>query len=228
MPESSQMPPKKNNLPATQRYLNIGEIRENTVIMDDDTISAVLLVSSINFALKNEDEQNAIIGAYVNFLNNLSYPLQIVIQSRELNIDSYLNDLRQREHIQTNELLKQQTLEYIDFVGQLVSLGKIMSKRFYVVISYNPLSDDRKGFLRRFSEAFHTVEAIKMQEDKFSRLRKELTRRVDSAISGLESIGLNVVELDTQSLIELFYNIYNPESSYNQQLADISQLRINQ
>lgn len=222
------MPQKKNNLPSTQRYLTIGEIRENTIVMDDETVTSVLLVSSINFALKNEDEQNAIIGAYINFLNNISFPLEIVIQSRELNIDSYLNDLKQREHDQTNELLKQQTAEYINFVAQLVSLGKIMSKRFYVVVSYNPLTDEKKGFLKRMGEAFNPAKAIKMQEKKFLRLRKELSRRVDSVMAGLESIGLNVVELDTQSLIELFYNIYNPESANNEQLVQINDIRVNQ
>jgi hypothetical protein len=90
-------------LPSTQKYLHLSEIRDNTVVMDDGTVRSVLLVSSINFALKNEDEQNAIIGAYVNFLNNLSFPLQIVIQSRELNISDYLVDLQRREKEQTNE-----------------------------------------------------------------------------------------------------------------------------
>lgn len=217
---------KRSQMPSTQKYLTIGEIRENTVIMDDNSMSAVLLVSSINFALKNEDEQNALIGAYVNFLNNISFPLQIVIQSRELNIDNYLNDLRQREREQTNELLKAQTAEYVDFVAELVSMGKIMSKRFYVVVTYNPLSDEKRSFMARVGELVNPVSLIKMKEEKFMTLRKELGRRVDSVISGLESMGLNVVELDTQSLIELFYNIYNPEVSKGEPLAAVGDLRI--
>lgn len=217
---------KREQIPSTQKYLKIGEVRENTIIMDDDTLTSVLLVSSINFALKNEDEQNAIIGAYVNFLNNVNFPLQIVIQSRELNIDSYLNDLKEKEHSQTNELLKAQTAEYIDFVNQLVAMGKIMSKRFYVVVGYNQTSDEKRNFLARVGDLLNPVSTIKMKEEKFARLRKELSRRVDSVIASLESMGLNVVELDTQSLIELFYNIYNPEVSKNEALASLSEIRI--
>jgi len=217
---------ERQAMPSVQKYLPIGEIRDNTVIMKDGTLTAALLVSSVNFALKNEDEQNAIIGSYVNFLNNINFPLQIVIQSRELNVEGYLNDLRDRERAQTNELLKAQTTEYIDFVGQLVSMGKIMNKRFYVVVPYNALSDNKKGFFSRFLELFNPVSFLEIKDDRFNQMRKELSRRVDSIISGLESMGLNVAELDTQSLIELFYNTYNPEISDNQALEAIKEIRV--
>jgi len=216
----------KRQLPSTQRYLHLSEIRDNVIIMDDGTVRSVLLVSSINFALKNEDEQNAIIGAYVNFLNNLTFPLQIVVQSRELNISDYLIDLQRKEKEQTNELLKAQTADYIDYITELVSLGKIMNKRFYVIVTYNPLSDERKGFMAMIKELFNPATSIRMKEAKFRRLQKELSRRVDSVIGGLASIGLNVVELDTQGLIELMYNSYNPDVSVNQQLDNINNLRI--
>jgi len=214
------------NLASTQRYLHLSEVRDNVIIMDDGTLRSVLMVSSINFALKNEDEQNAIIGAYVNFLNNTTFPLQIVIQSRELNISDYLEDLKQKEKEQTNELLKAQTADYIDYISELVSLGKIMNKRFYVVVPYNPLSDSRKSFLKIVGELFNPANAIRMKESKFVRLQKELSRRVDSVIAGLSSVGLNVVELDTQGLIELMYNSYNPDTGPNQQLQNVTNLRI--
>lgn len=211
---------------STQGYLDIAEFREDTIIMRDGTLRAVLLAASINFALKNEDEQNAIIAAYVGFLNNIDFPLQIVIQSRELNIDNYLNFLRQKEKEQTNELLKLQTTEYLQYVTELISLGKIMSKRFYVVVSYNPLSDKQKGFFSKLLDSLKPATLIKMKEDKFLRRKLELTRRVENVIGGLASIGINSVQLDTQSLIELFYNTYNPETSANQKLVDINQLRV--
>lgn len=224
--KNTTQPIPKPKHPATQKYLNIGEVRENTLIMDDNSLRSVLMVSSINFALKNEDEQNAIIGAYVNFLNNLDFPVQIVIHSRELNIDGYIEDLQAKEKAQTNELLKAQTAEYIEYVKDLVSLGKIMSKRFYVVVPYNPVADGQKNFANRLLQAFNPVSIIRMKQDKFVRLRKELDRRVDLVLSGLNSIGLNVVELDTQSLIELFYNIYNPVVAANQTLVDTKDLRV--
>ena len=217
---------KKNNFATTQSHLLMAEVKRDTIIMKDGTLRAVLMVSSINFALKNEDEQNAIIGSYVNFLNNLDFPLQIVVHSRELNIDGYIEDLKAKEKSQTNELLKAQTSEYIEYVKDLVSLGKIMSKRFYVIVPYNPASDSHKNFASRLMQAFNPISTIKMKQDKFERLRKELDRRVDMVIAGLNSIGLNIVELDTQSLVELFYNIYNPVVSVNQVLTDTKNLRV--
>ena len=211
---------------ATQQYLDIAEIKEDTVIMRDGTLRAVLLISSINFALKSEDEQNAIISAYVSFLNNIDFPLQIVIQSRELNIEGYLEGLRQKAKEQTNELLKMQTTEYIQYITELVSMSKIMNKRFYVVIPYDPLSDKQKGFFSRFFDVFKPATLIRMKEEKFKRRRIELSRRIDNIMNGLGSIGLNAVELDTQSLIELYYNSYNPMTADNQPLVNIEQMRV--
>ncbi|MDP2708491.1 MAG: hypothetical protein Q8O93_00345 [bacterium] len=211
---------------STQDYLDIAEFRENTIIMRDGTLRAALLVSSINFALKSEDEQNAIISAYVGFLNNIDFPLQIVIQSRELNIDNYLNFLKQKEKEQTNELLKMQTVEYLQYIAELISLGKIMNKKFFVVIPYNPLSDKQKNFFSRLLDSLRPSSLIRMKEERFLSKRAELTRRVENVMGGLASIGVNAVPLDTQSLIELFYNTYNPETSANQKLADVKELRV--
>lgn len=212
--------------PSTLHYLDIAGIRQDTVVMKDGSLRAVILVSSINFALKNEDEQSAIVGAYVSFLNNITFPLQIVIQSRELNIENYLNHLNQKEKEQTNELLKMQINEYTGYIKELISLSKIMNKRFYVVVPYNPLSDKKKGFFPRLTETFSPSALIKMKEDNFTHLRQELNRRIETVVSGLDSIGLNTIELDTQSLIELFYNTYNPVTALNQKLPPVEQLRV--
>lgn len=211
---------------STQQYLDIAEIKDNTVVMKDGTLRSVIMVSSINFALKSEDEQNAIISAYVSFLNNIDFPLQIVIQSRELNIDGYIETLKQKQKEQTNELLKMQTAEYIDYILELISMSKIMNKRFYVVVPYSPVSDKQKNFFSRLLEVFKPASTIKMKSERFMKRRSELTRRVENIIGGLSSMGLNAVELDTQSLIELYYNTYNPTTSANQKLVDVNQLRV--
>ncbi|MBU2052630.1 MAG: conjugal transfer protein TraC [Nanoarchaeota archaeon] len=211
---------------STQQYLDIAEIKEDTIVMKDGTLRAVLLVSSINFALKSEDEQNAIISGYVSFLNNIDSPLQIVVQSRELNIDGYISQLKKMEKEQVNELLKIQTAEYIQYVGELISMGKIMNKRFFVSILFNPISDKHKNFFSSLWEAFKPATLIKMKEKRFIQFKTEIDRRADDTIGGLGSIGLNAVRLDTQSLIELFYNTYNPVVSKNEKLVNIDELRV--
>ncbi len=211
---------------STQQYLDITEIKEDTVVLRDGTLRAVILVSSINFALKSEDEQNAIISAYVSFLNNIDFPLQIVVQSRELHIDPYLENLKQKAKEQTNELLKMQTNEYIQYVNELVSMAKIMNKRFFVTIPWDPVADKKIGFFRRVFNIFKPATVIKMKKEKFLKRRVELTRRVDNVIGGLTSVGLNAVQLDTQGLIELYYNSYNPATSGNQRLVDVNELQV--
>lgn len=225
MPEKNKMVRNKVAV-STQQYLDIAEIKDDTVIMRDGTLRAVLAVSSINFALKSEDEQNAVISAYVGFLNNISSMIQIVIQSRELNISSYLEYLHQREKEQTNKLLKIQTTEYIEYIKELISIGKIMNKRFYVIIPYSPVSDQRKGFFSSLGEAFRPATFLKLKESKFLKYKEALYRRVDSITSSLSSLGVDVHQLDTQELIELYYKTYNPETSKNQPLVDIEKIRV--
>jgi hypothetical protein len=213
---------------STQEYLDIAEIKEDAVVLKDGTLRGVIMVSSINFALKSEDEQNAIIGSYVSFLNNIDFPLQIVIQSRELNIDDYLADLRKKEKEQTNELLKMQTGEYLNYVNELISMSKTMNKRFYIVVPYDPLSDKHKSFFASVSDVFKPALLIKVKDEKFLRRRLDLMKRVENVMSGLNSMGLNAVLLDTQSLIELYYNTYNPVTSTSQKMTDVKNLRMGQ
>jgi len=211
---------------STQQYLDIAEIKDNTVVMKDGTLRAVLLVSSINFALKSEDEQNAVIDSYVRFLNNLSFTLQIVIQSRELDIDNYLDYLKVKEKEQANKLLKIQTADYIQYIKELTSLGKIMNKRFMVIVPYNPLTDKRKNFFSLIGESLKPATIIKLKEKTFKSYQEMLDRRLESVMGGLESMGVAVARLDTQSLIELYYKTYNPETAKNQELVELEKIRV--
>ena len=140
--QSRKLSGPKPGVPA-QKYLDIAEIRDDLVILKDGTLRSVLLVSSINFALKSVDEQNAIVQAYMQFLNGLEFPIQVVIQSRRMNIDTYVRTLDENEKNQTNDLLKRQIHDYREFVKQLVKMGDIMQKRFYVVVPYS--SGDKAG-----------------------------------------------------------------------------------
>lgn len=217
---------KKAGPPATQQYLEIAEIKEDAVVLKDGTMRAVLLCSSINFALKSEEEQEAIIAAYVSFLNALEYPIQILVQSRRLNVEEYLLRLKQAEKEQTNDLLRAQIADYRQFVGELVGLGQIMSKRFYVVVPYDPLTNSRKGFFKMVGEALSPAVAIRLREERFQEQRKELLGRVDHIAANLGSMSITAVQLDTQSLIELYYNAYNPDVADSEKLADVGKLRV--
>jgi len=213
---------------STQQFLDIAEIREDVVVMKDGTMRVILLVSSINFSLKSEDEQEAIIQGYISFLNSLESPVQILIQSRKLDIDNYLNRLKEQEKTQTNDLLRNQSADYRQFVKELVELGEIMQKKFFVVVPYNPASSKRKGFFSRMSEVLSPLVSARLREEQFRQRKKELMIKVDNVRASLNSMSLLSAMLDTQSLIELYYTAYNPQSMQSQKLEKVDTLRIEQ
>ena len=217
---------KKTAAPASQKRLYIAEIKQDVVVLKDGTLRAVLDVSSINFALKGEDEQQAIIQGYVGFLNTLDFEIQIVIQSRKLDIRNYLASLEQMAKQQTNELLKMQTLDYRQYIEELVTLSEIMEKRFLVTVPYSPFSKKRKNWFSRAQEVIFPARVIKLADVKFTKYLKELDRRVSIVAGGLTSIGLQVSQLDTQKLIELYYQLYNPTRGSNRHLPGLDKLQL--
>ena len=228
------MADKKNKLakskvgPPTQRYLDIAEIREDVVVMKDGTLRAVMLVSSINFALKSEDEQQATVQGYMQFLNGLEHPLQVVIQSRRMNIDGYLGQLKHQEGTIQNELLKAQIRDYMSFVTELVELGEIMQKQFFVVVPYDPTEtgSKRKSFMTRLQTSLSPAKILKLNTKNFTDRKSILTQRVANVAAGLQSMGLQVATLDTQGLIELYYTCYNPQVLDTQKLVDTNKLQV--
>ena len=225
MPQTNKLAKPKPG-PSTQRYLDIAEIRDDVVVMKDGSLRVILLVSSINFSLKSEEEQEAIVAAYVSFLNAIDYPLQIVVQSRKLNINNYLLRLNEAEKIQTNELLKLQIADYRKFVNELVELGEIMNKKFFVVVNYDPVSDKQKGFFAKLREILTPAVVVKLKTEKFLERKSALMLRVGQIQQGFSSMSLQSAQLDTQSLIELYYNVYNPDLSEMQKMVDIGKLKV--
>ncbi|MBU1036819.1 hypothetical protein KKF32_02150 [Patescibacteria group bacterium] len=216
----------KISIVSTQKYLDIAEIRDDLIILKDGTVRAALMISSVNFALKSEDEQNAIIQAYVSFLNSLEFPLQIMVQSRNLNIDKYLEKLSRLEKEQTNELMRMQIADYRVFLQELLEIGKIMTKKFYVVVPFSGIKKEKRKFWERLLDVFSPATSIVMSKKQFERYREEISKRIDFVANGLSSMGLNIVQLDTQSLIEIFYNIYNFQSAETEKMADVNKLRV--
>ena len=223
--QSKKLAGSKPGVPS-QRFLDISEIKEDIVVMKDGTLRAVLLVSSINFALKSVDEQNAIVQAYMQFLNSLDFPIQIVIQSRKMNIDEYLRKLGDSEKTQKNDLLRRQIADYRDYVKQLVELAEIMQKKFFVVVPLDPSTDKNKGFFGRMSEVLTPSVAVHLNEERFRKNKESLMLRVNTIIGGLQSMSLNSVMLDTQSLIELFYTVYNPDLFESERMVDVKKLQL--
>lgn len=217
---------KKVSKPSTQIHLPIAEIKDGVVMLKDGTLRAVLLTSSINFSLKSEDEQNALIGSYVSFLNSLDFPFQILVQSRKLQIKPYVDKLNKLSKQQTNELLRVQTADYRSFIEELVEIGQIMTKRFYVIVPFDPLSSKRKSFFSRLKEVITPAVTVRLKEERFQKRKADLDIRLRQVIQGLEGMGLQVAQLDTQSLIELFYSTYNPDISFSEQLQPIEKLQI--
>lgn len=219
-------PKKKSRAAATQRYLEIEEIREDTVVLRDGTLRAVIAVSSVNFALKSEEEQDAVISQYVQFLNAIDFPIQVVIHSRPLDVDPYIDKLQKLEREQKNELLKLQMADYRKFVSELVTLGQIMTKSFYVVVPYSPITDARKTFVSRLGAALSPAKLVRLQDEKFQERRTALLERVGHVTGSLQSLGLKTVMLETQALIQLYYSLYNPVTMQFQKLPETSELQV--
>lgn len=204
---------------STQSFLRFAEIRDGIILTKNGELRTILMVSSINFALKSEQEQNAIIFAYQNFLNSLDFPVQIVMQSKKLDLYHYLNKLKDSAKTQTNELLRVQTLDYIDFIQRLIKIANIMDKKFYLVVPFMPppkMTTPLPGG--------NKTQAVVMSLNNFNSYRQELKERVQVIQNGLGSVGLRSAELSTQQVIELLYGIYNPEEAAREKLTQIEHL----
>lgn len=226
MAEKTEMKKTHTQKNTTQRFLNISEIKEDTVILKSGGLRAVLMVSSMNFDLKSEEEQNSTIGAYVNFLNLLQYPIQIVVQSRKLDIDEYLRQVKAAEKKQLNELLRIQTAEYAKYVSELVQLADIMTKRYYVIVPFDQGAKDTVNFWGRLQKVFAPGANARLTKKQFADRMEQLEKRVAQVQTGIANIGLQVQRLDTQSLIELYYNTYNPVLSDSQRLPAVEKLEV--
>lgn len=192
---------------ASQEFVAIKDIKDGIVILKTGQLCSVLLASSINFALKSDDEQQAILSQFQTFINTLDFSLQIYIQSRRLNIEPYIQILKSREEIQDNDLMRIQLREYIEFIRTFTSEVEIMTKNFFVVVPFTSGSTDiTKGFTSLFSPKKTKVTS----EMRFEEKRMQLEQRVAVVEQGLNRIGVRTVPLGTDELVELFYHIYNP------------------
>jgi hypothetical protein len=191
----------------SQSFLEFKQIKEGIITLKNRALRGILLVSSINFDLKSEEEQNAIIFQFQNFLNSLDFSTQIIIQSRRLNITGYFEKLKEFEKKQTNELLKIQTIEYRKFIESLVGRGTIMTKQFFVVVPYT------LGETDAMSGALGFKQKASIEDEIFQRCRDQLYQRMEFVAIGLRRCGLSVIPLTTPEVIELFWAWHHPKEA---------------
>lgn len=193
----------------TQDFLQIDQIKEGVIILKNKLLRGVLMVSSLNFALKSEDEQSAIIYQFQSFLNSLDFPCQILVQSRKINITGYIDKLKKLEKEQKDELLQIQTTGYREFIESLVKMGTIMTKSFFVVVPFNLLETKRE----ESDSVLKTAQIPKLTEDQFQRSKIQLQQRMEFVILGLRRCGLKAVPLNTEEIVELFWALHHPNQA---------------
>ncbi|MES2134739.1 MAG: hypothetical protein V4449_00660 [Patescibacteria group bacterium] len=196
---------------AAQDFVPVKEVRGGVMVMKSGTLVGVMLASSVNFALKSEDEQNAILSQFQSFMNSLDFSVQFFIQSRKLDIRPYIALLEERLKAQTEELMKIQVREYIEFIKTFTERANIMSKHFFIVIPYAPPMLDIKKTVQ--NKIFGKTD-LSARQDKgaigFEEHRTQLEQRMGTVEQGLARTGVRTVPLGTEEVIELLYKEFNP------------------
>ncbi len=205
----------------SQSLISIKSVRKGVIILKNGSLRSILNVSGINIALKSNEEQESIIVSWRNLLNYLDFPLEVVVHSRRVNIENYLNFIQEKINNESNELLKMQGDDYYAFIKGLVSENNIMKKKFYLVIPYDPVVLKAKNSFGQILDAFKNLFSLQRQafsfdnplnSQDFEQYYQQLMIRQNNTITNLSRIGLSAYPLTTKEIVELFYNLYNPET----------------
>lgn len=238
-PAVSQPPTAKDaknsttNPNSTQNALLVSEVRDGIAIMNDGTFRAVIMCKSINFDLMSPQEREAVEFSYQGFLNSLYFPVQIFIRSQKVDLRPYLEKLDKIRTEQDNMLLGLLMEDYIAFLADIAQQTNIMDKKFYIVISYPEASQDVRKALKQstgfFTGAMQLFSPNKpphvvIDESVLEAAKTELRNRVQATMQGLQQCGIQSLPLDTQELIELYYDAYNPDTATRQQLKNFGDL----
>lgn len=216
-----------NNQTTTQRSLLFSELRDSMIVMTDGSFRAIIGCESINFDLMSNREREGIEYSYQNFLNSLTFPIQIFVRSQRVDIAPYIERLDNTRRGQDNMLLNVLMDDYINFVDMLAANANIMDKSFYIVVPFFPegdaakLVDQGKGFFSRILGGNKPV-VTRIDQKAYEKAKDEMRNRVDSVISGLYQIGIRCAQLNTRELGELYYNVYNPDTAVNQPMPDFT------
>ena len=221
----------KSNPNSTQNTLQIAEIRDGIVILNDGTYRSVVMVKSINFDLMSPQERESVEYAYQGFLNSLYFPVQIFIRSQKVDLRPYIEKLDKIRGEHDNMLLALLMEDYIGFMENLAYQTNIMDKKFYVIVPYFPALDVQKAitgsknFFTGLNDLFKNHEKhVNINENELENAKTELRNRVQAVLGGLMQCGVQGLPLDTQELIELYYDTYNPDTATRQQLKNFDDL----
>ena len=197
----------------TRQFVDVREIRDDIVILKSGSLRALIEVGSINFELKSQDEQSAIIQAFQNFINSVDFPIQIVVQSRKLDIRPYISSLDQQIETIDHELLKIQAIEYRRFVSGLTELANIMSKKFYIVVPFylsESSTSKKEGIVQSIKNLIRPSSVIQgLDDSQFESYKSQVLQRVELIYEGLVGIGLTTKLLKHDELKNIFYSLYN-------------------
>lgn len=226
---------------STQNNLHIAEIRDGIVIMNDGSFRSVIMFKSINFDLMSPAERESVEFAYQSFLNSLYFPIQIFVRSEKVDMRPYIEKLEKIRSEHDNMLLAILMDDYLDFIDRLASQTNIMDKHFYVVVPYLPNEGGanivgrkrKKGPSQRktmvdglFSIFTKSQTHLLIDEAKLEEAKTELRNRVQAVLSGLLECGVQGLPLDTQELIELYYDAYNPDTATRQHLHNFDEMTV--
>lgn len=193
---------------STQSLVPVREVRNGVIVLKDGGYRGVLMCSSVNFALKSEDEQKGIIGGFQSFINELDFSVQIVVHSRKMDIRPYLSQLAERENAQQTELMKIQVREYLQFVASFAEAANIMTKMFYIVVPYSPpLASSVRSTLPFLTGSAPTP--LSGTGEAFDEHRVQLEQRMSLVSGGIAASGVRAVALGTEEIIELLYRSFN-------------------
>ena len=194
----------------TQEFVPVSAVRDGVVVLKNGDLRAILLASSINFALKSDDEQTAFIVQFQNFLNSLDFSCQIFVQSRMLDIRPYIATLEAQYKEQLDDLMRVQIREYIEFIKSFTEAANIMTKNFFVVVPYSPTGAVTKSGVANLNPFGKKKESAADINKTFEEQISQLEQRISIVQQGLIRTGVRTVQLGTEEAIELLYKMFNP------------------
>jgi len=221
---------KQGNKNSTQNTLKFAEIRDGLIVMQDGSYRAVIMAQSINFDLMSLDEKEAVESSYQGFLNSLYFPIQVQIRSFRVELKNYMDKLQKLQESQDNVLLSLLVEDYIQYMDILTETSNIMDKQFFIIIPFSGTPADLKSSSKKGKDKFGSIFSkdkkgiIKIDEKVFTAVKQEMRQRVSNVLESMNQMSVQAAPLNTQELIELFYNAYNPDTATVQQLAKFSEL----